>query len=419
MANNDPDSVLHPGLVPAGQALEIVLEGAGPGGTERVPVAEAAFRVLADDLASLRTQPPFDASAMDGYAVRHSDIAELPANLQIIGQSAAGHPFSSVVAPGQAVRIFTGAPVPDGADTVVIQENTEAKDDTVTVTSETGAGRNIRKAGLDFREGDILIPRGSQLLPHTLALAASMNHASLTVYRRPKVFVITTGDELVLPGNALRPGQIIASNSLALMAMARDAGADAMDLGIAPDTKEALSRIVDKAMAAGADLIVTSGGASVGDHDLVKPVLEELGFTFSFVKVAMRPGKPVIFAWRDVGGKRVRLLGLPGNPVSSLVASSLFVRPLIRVLGGHPAEAARPIPAVLGGPMPANDQRQDHVRATARRLENGTLEVAPFSVQDSSMLATLQKSDCLIVRPPFAPEAGAGDSVSVLLLRPI
>jgi molybdopterin molybdotransferase len=419
MANNDPDSILHPGLVPAEKALEIVLEGAGPGGTENVPVAEAAFRVLADDLASLRTQPPFDASAMDGYAVRHSDIAQLPARLEIIGQSAAGHPFSSVVSSGQAVRIFTGAPVPDGADTVVIQENTEAEGDIVTIISETAPGKNIRKAGLDFREGDILIRKGSQLVPHTLALAASMNHASLTVFRRPKVFVVTTGDELVLPGNALRPGQIIASNSLALMALAREAGADAMDLGIAPDTREALSRIIDKAIAAGADLIVTSGGASVGDHDLVKPVLDELGFTFSFVKVAMRPGKPVIFAWRETGGKRVRILGLPGNPVSSLVASNLFVRPLVRVLGGHPADAARPVPAVLGAPMPANDQRQDHVRATARRLDNGTLEVSPFGVQDSSMLATLQKSDCLIVRPPLAPQAQAGDAVSVILLRQI
>lgn len=411
--------VLHPGLVPAETAQSLVFEGAGPLGVEKVRLEEASGRVLAEDLSSKRTQPPFPASAMDGYAVRHSDIAATPVTLRVTGQSAAGRPFDGTVGPGECVRIFTGAPVPDGADTVVIQENTRQGDGTVEILTGAVKGRNIRAEGLDFRKGDVLIQAGTVLEPQFLALAASMNHALVPVWRRPRVAILATGDELVMPGNEPGPGQIIASNTFAVEAIARNAGADTHNTGIALDTKQDLRERISREIDAGADLIVTTGGASVGDHDLVRPVLEELGFRFVFVKLAIRPGKPLIHARAEIGGRLVRVLGLAGNPVSSIIASHIFVAPLIRRLCGHPPESLEPVAARLAEPIPGNDERQDYMRAIAERLPDGSLSARAFATQDSSMLATLARANCLIVRPVRAPAAEAGDSVPVILLSRI
>jgi len=409
--------ISHPGLVPAKKAIELVLAGAGPSGAETVALKAAHGRVLADDLISLRTQPPFPASAMDGYAVNHTGMIEAKHELEMIGEAAAGHPFEGSMERHQCVRIFTGSPVPDGADTIVIQENATQEGNRITVETPPDSGKFVRPAGLDFREGDVLLPKDTVIDPQRLALAASMNHARVPVYRHPVVAVLSTGDELVLPGEEAGPGQIIASNTFGVAAIAESAGANVFDLGIARDTIEHLTACFNNALEKGTDLIVTTGGASVGDHDLVKPVMESLGFEFIFTKVAMRPGKPVLFAERKTDGKTVRLLGLPGNPVSSLVCSHIFLKPLIRLLGGYPADTIKPIKARLTTFLPANDERQDHLRAIAERTEAGELTVNAFDRQDSSMLATLSNANCLLIRPVNAPAASEGETVDIILLR--
>jgi molybdopterin molybdotransferase len=398
-------------LLPIEDALARLLDGAEAKPNELVPLARAAGRVLGADIAALRTQPPFDASAMDGYAVCGEDVATLPATLEVIGVAAAGAGFTGVLGRGQAVRIFTGAPVPDGADTVVIQENTEATGSHVVVRDGSGGGRNIRRAGLDFREGDGLLRAGRVLDPAALALAASANHPRLPVVGRPVVAVLATGDELVLPGADLGPDQIVASNSFGVAAAARAAGAEALDLGIAADTATSIAGKVEEAISAGADVLVTIGGASVGDHDLVRGVLTDLGMDLAFWKIAMRPGKPLMFGRLNA----MRCLGLPGNPVASLVCAQVFLRPLLARLAGrdHTADLRE---AKLGAPMAANDVRQDYVRATVTQ-ENGGLVATPFPVQDSSMLKLFAEADALIVRPVEAPAAKAGDACRILMLQ--
>jgi molybdopterin molybdotransferase len=416
----DPDpNILNHGLVPAPKALNLVLEGATAGKTETVELGKAIGRVLAEDLKAKRTQPPFAASAMDGYAVRHIDLIGTTTELTIVGEAAAGHPFKGNINPGECVRIFTGAPVPEGTDTIIIQENVSANGDKIKVLETAPLGKFVRLAGLDFQTGQILLTKGGVLDPQSLSLAASMDHPVLPVFAKPKVAIIATGDELVLPGQYTRDGQIIASNTFGIASIAESAGANVDNLGIALDTIEALKEKVASALQNGADLIVTSGGASVGDHDLVKPVMESFGFVFSFVKIAMRPGKPVIFGKADICGKTRRFLGLAGNPVSSLVSSHIFLRPLVRLLGGYSAQTVQPITAIFDCDLPANDEREDYMRGTARRGKEGTLLVAPFPKQDSSMLATLSKADCLIIRPINAPAARAGDQTQVIMLRDV
>ncbi len=405
------------GLVPADKAWAIITAGAGPLDVERIALADTAARVLGEDLAALRTQPPFDASAMDGYAVRQADLADLPASLAVIGTSAAGHPFNGPLGPGQAVRIFTGAQVPAGADTIVIQENTTTDVDSVTVLEPATPGRYIRRAGLDFAEGEVLLEKGRLLDAQSVALAASMNHATVPVFRKPAVAIIATGDELVAPGGELAAGQIIASNSYGLGAIARAAGAHVMDLGIVADTRQALGEAARRALDDGADLIVTIGGASVGDHDLVAPAMRELGFEFAFAKIAMRPGKPLLYATHEHSGRTVRLVGLAGNPVSSLVSAQVFVRPLINLLAGRPAHAVEPIGGRLGRDLPANDERAEYMRATAIRSKDGTIIATPFENQDSSMLANLTRADCLVIRPVAAPAAREGEPCELVPLR--
>ncbi|MDX8460098.1 molybdopterin molybdotransferase MoeA [Mesorhizobium humile] len=399
-------------LVPVAEALERLLDGAAPLPGESIPLAEAAGRVLAEPVVALRTQPPFNASAMDGYAVRFADVASAPAELEVMGMAPAGRGFSGTVGKGQAVRIFTGAPLPEGADTIVIQENVrDLGNRRIEVTEPTAEGRNVRRRGLDFGQGDVLLEKGRVLDAAALSLAASANHPALSVVRRPLVAIIATGDELLPPGSTLGPDQIISSNAYGVAAAAQSVEARALDLGIAADRKEAIAALVRKAVEAKADVIVTLGGASAGDHDLIHDVLTGEGMKLDFWKIAMRPGKPLMFG--RLGN--VRCIGLPGNPVASIVCSQLFLKPLLARLGGrdHRQDVRT---ARLGAAMQANDLRQDYVRAVVRE-DAGTLVATPFGIQDSSMLRMLADANGLIVRQPFAPAAEAGAECSVLMLR--
>ena len=376
-----------------------------------MPLDRAAGRTLAEDVAALRTQPPFAGSAMDGYAVRSADVASVPATLDVIGSSAAGAGFAGEVGRGQAVRIFTGAPLPRGADAVVLQEDTDTGADRVEVRASVAAARHVRAAGLDFRAGDRLLQAGQRLDARRLALAAAMGHPRLPVRRRPRVAILATGDELVRPGEETGPDQIVASNGYALAAIAERAGGEAVDLGIARDTHPDLAGKIAAARAAEADLLVTLGGASVGEHDLVQEALTRAGMDLGFWKVALRPGKPLMHG--RLG--RTLLLGLPGNPVSSIVCGIVFAVPAIRALLGDPAAGDDPTEAgVLGIDVPANDVRQDYMRAALSRGPAGEAVVAPQSRQDSSMLAVMAGSEALLVRPPHAPAARAGDPCRII-----
>ena len=400
------------GLLPVEEALSRLLEGARPGPSEMVPLAEAAGRVLAEPVKALRTHPPFPGSAMDGYAVQARDVAHVPAQLRIIGVAAAGKQFSGSVGQGEAVRILTGAPLPAGADTIAIQENVrKLENNRIEVLETVAAGRHIRRRGLDFEEGQDLLAKGHVLDPAALSLAASANHPSLPMVKKPLVAIIATGDELMPPGSVLGPDQIIASNIYGVTAIAMTAGARVLDLGIAPDRSEAISAKVQHALDAKADVIVTLGGASVGDHDLVQGALTSLGMTLGFWKIAMRPGKPLMFG--RLGN--TRCIGLPGNPVASLVCSHLFLKPLLARLGGYSYEQPF-VESILGAPMTANGRRQDYVRASLERRDGGFV-ATPFDIQDSSMLQIMAKAGGLIVREPHAPEAKVGDPCRVLLIR--
>jgi len=400
-------------MLSVADALTLVLAAAEPVlPAEAVPLAAASGRTLAAPLMALRTQPPFPASAMDGYALRGADATVPGATLTVIGTAAAGHAFGGRIGPGEAVRIFTGAPVPDGADTVVMQEDTQEADGRVRLTVAAASGRHVRAAGLDFTQGETLLPPGTRLGPRQLALAAAMGHARLPVRRRPVVGVLATGDELVRPGETARADQIVASNVYAVAAIAEAAGGEARDLGIASDDFAALERAIDAAEAQGVDVLVTVGGASVGDHDLVQSALARRGMQLGFWRIAMRPGKPLIFG--RLGA--MRILGLPGNPVSSIVCATLFLTPLVRALQGDPRAGDDPtVGAVLGADVPANDGRQDYVRARLVPSPDGP-RVVPSGRQDSSMLRTLAEADCLLVREPNAPAAVAGSPCRILPL---
>ncbi len=399
-------------LLPVADALARILEGAKPLGAETVPIAQAAGRVLAQDLPALRTQPPADLSAMDGYAVRGEDAAHAPTRLRVIGEVAAGRPFDRVATSGEAVRIFTGGVLPKGADTVVIQELTTRDGDWIEIAKPTARGRNVRRRGLDFEEGQVLLFRGRRLTARDVALAGALNYAQLPVFRRPKLAIISTGDELVAPGNALRPGQIVSSNGLALAALTAGEGAEVNDLGIARDTLHDTLAAVGRAREWGADVLVTSGGVSVGDYDLVHPALAAEGLVLSFWKVAVRPGKPLLFG--QLGAMRV--IGVPGNPVSAFGCGFLFILPLLRALSGRTDVALKPEAALLGCDLPANDEREEYMRATLEHGSDGQWVATPFPVQDSSMIVPLAKADCLIVRPPHAPPAKAGERCRILKL---
>ncbi|WFU20903.1 molybdopterin molybdotransferase MoeA [Bradyrhizobium sp. CB1717] len=399
-------------LMPVSDALAAVLAGAEPLPEETVSLAQAFHRVLARDIAARRTQPPEAMSAMDGYAVRAADAATIDSQLTVIGEVAAGRPFAGLVGAGEAVRIFTGGVVPAGADAIVIQEDTAADGKRITIKEAAIPGRHIRRAGIDFAEGDVLLRKGTRLTERDLALAAGMNHPHLPVQRRPKVAILATGDELVMPGATPGPGQIVYSNGYALHALARQEGADTVDLGVAADTLEATTAGIRRARESGADILITTGGASVGDHDLVQQALKAEGIAMSFWKIAMRPGKPMMHGRLDA----MRVIGLPGNPVSSYVCAFLFMVPLIRALSGRTVIHHRRERAVLGRDLNANDQREDYLRTRLERRDDGTLIALPVNHQDSSLLANLAAAQALLVRAPFAPKAEAGTQCEVLLL---
>jgi molybdopterin molybdotransferase len=413
-------------LLSVEDALARVLDGVEATEPETVAVEAAHGRVLAAPLAALLTQPPFPASAMDGYAVRAADVARLPATLTVTGTAAAGHPYAGRIGPGEAVRIFTGAPVPDGADALVIQENAVRDGDTVVVREGAVEAEHIRRTAMDFRTGDTLLAAGRRLGPRELSLAAAMGHGSLTVRRPPRVAVLATGDELVPPGVQPGAGQFVASNHLCIAGIAQTAGAEVRQLGIARDTREDLARhialvtdmVTDTATdmangADGADVLVTIGGASVGDHDLVAPVLAERGGALAFWKIDMRPGKPLMYG--RLGA--TRMLGLPGNPASATVCARLFLVPLIWSLLGRPIDACvRPIAARLAAPLGANGTRQHYMRAASVPGAEGVLEVAALPDQHSSLITPLAEADCLLIRPPHAPALAAGGMVPVLRL---
>jgi molybdopterin molybdotransferase len=399
-------------LLSVAEALERVLAQAAALPAEEVPLAEAFGRVLAADLKALRTQPPADVSAMDGYAVRSADVANVPAQLTVIGEVAAGRPFARALGPGEAARIFTGGVMPAGADTVVIQEHAKRDGDRVEVEKPAAKGRHIRVEGLDFKAGETLLPAGRRLTARDLALAAAMNHPRVRVHRRPKLAVFATGDELVPPGTEPAPGQIVSSNTVALAALARAEGAQVEDLGIVADRLDATVAAVRRARDRGVDILLTSGGASVGDYDLVQKAFTAEGMALSFWKLALRPGRPLMHGRLGT----IHVLGVPGNPVSAFVCALLFLVPLIRRLSGHSDLAPRTESALLGCDLPENDERADYLRATLEHSAGGEV-VTAFPIQDSSMMAPLAEADCLLVREPFASPAKAGSRCTIIKLE--
>ena len=399
-------------LMPVADALAAVLAGAEALPEEMVALDAAHHRVLARDVAALRTQPPQAMSAMDGYAVRATDASHVAARLKVIGEVAAGRPFETALRAGEAVRIFTGGVIPQGADAVIIQEDTVRDGDSIDITEAAVAGRHIRPAGVDFREGDMLLRAGRRLTDRDLSLAAGMNYPQLAVRRRPKVAVLATGDELVMPGSTPGPGQIVYSNGYALRALARAEGAETVDFGIAADTVDATTDGIRRARDSGADILITTGGASVGDHDLVKQSLEAEGVAIAFWRIAMRPGKPMMHG--RLGAMRV--IGLPGNPVSSYVCGFLFMAPLIRALSGRSDVHHATEVAVLGRDLAANDVREDYLRARLEERADGALIATPVNHQDSSLLGNLAAARALVIRSPFAPAAKAGSPCVILRL---
>ncbi|HTS91824.1 MAG TPA: gephyrin-like molybdotransferase Glp [Stellaceae bacterium] len=397
-------------MISVEEARKRLLRPLKPLAAEQVGLAEAFGRVLAENVTARRTQPPAALSAMDGYAVRTADVARVPVRLKVVGAVPAGNSYDKPVRPGEAVRIFTGAPLPEGTDAIVIQEDTEREGDIVVVKEGAPGGRYVRPAGLDFVAGSVGIVAGRRLTARDIGLAAAMDRPWLMVRRRPRVAILATGDEIVMPGDPIGPNQIVSSNSIALGAFVRACGGIPLQLGIAADRPEALRQAAEGAR--GADLLVTTGGASVGEHDLVKDALGAAGLELDFWKIAMRPGKPLMVGrYRDAA-----MVGLPGNPVSTLVCALIFLKPAIEHLSGLDPSAEPPATARLARPLPENDRREDYLRATLARGADGDLEATPFEKQDSSMISLLARSDCLVVRPPLAPAAAKGERVTIIPL---
>lgn len=396
-------------MISVDEARARILEKLQSTGVETVSLAQGWNRVLAASVHARLTQPPADVSAMDGYALRAIE-AKAGTRLRIVGTAPAGHPFEGVVAPGEAVRLFTGSYMPAGADAVLLQEDAEAADGFVTANETAVSGRHIRRAGQDFTAGDVLIPQGRRLTARDIGLAAAGNHPWLAVYRRPRIAILATGDEISLPGDEIGPGGIVSSNAHALAAFIRAAGGEPIVLPIARDDLAAIAAGADAAL--GADLLLTTGGASVGDHDLVRQGLASRGLVLDFWKIAMRPGKPLMFGWMG----DMPVLGLPGNPVSAFVCALLFLRPAIECMIGLSGNAPATEPARLAEAMKSNDQREDYVRATLSRDVDGWV-ARPYSTQDSGMLRNLAGADALIRRPAYQGALAKGARVEIIRLE--
>jgi len=396
-------------LLPVAEALRLIVEDLAPVAAETIKLDEALGRVLRADAVAQVSHPPADVSAMDGYAVHFDDIKNSPQTLRVTGESAAGHPYRNAVGAGEAVRIFTGAFVPRGADTIVIQENTAAAGESVTINELPRKGQHIRPAGQDFRAADAVIKAPKHLTSRDIGLLAAMNLPRVSVSRRPVVGVLSTGDEIVLPGDPIAEGQIVSANGPGLCAFVTAHGGEALHLGVVKDDPKALLRIAEQIRHL--DLLVTSGGVSVGDHDVVKAALSSAGFKATFHKIAMRPGKPLLYGRLH----NLPVLGLPGNPVSAMVCAVLFLGPALAKLQGLAGDAPRLMPAQLGADLKANDSRADYIRASLSH-ERGVSIATPFPVQDSGMISALARADALIVREPQAPAASAGEPISILPL---
>jgi molybdopterin molybdotransferase len=396
-------------MISVEEARQRIFDALRPTPAEVVALADAWSRVSAEAVRARLTQPPADVSAMDGYALQAAN-GLLGARLRVIGSAPAGHPFDGAVGSGEAVRLFTGSVVPAGADAILLQEDATRDGDIVQVNEAVVAGRHIRRAGQDFAAGDVVIPPGRRITARDVGLAAAANHPWVTAHRRPLVAILATGDEIAMPGEPIPPGGIVSSNSHALAALVRAAGGAPMVLPVARDDSAAISAVADSLV--GVDMLVTTGGASVGDHDLVIASLQARGMTLDFWQIAMRPGKPLLFG--QLGATPV--LGLPGNPVSAMVCAILFLVPALSLLSGLPAAPPPVTTALLGSAVKANDKRADHLRASISTDETGRLVVLPFAVQDSAMLRRLALADALILRPALAPALEAGAEVSIIRL---
>jgi molybdopterin molybdotransferase len=396
-------------MISVGDARSRILAALAPTPAEIVALAEAWNRVTAAPVVARLTQPPADVSAMDGYALRAAD-GTLGATLAVIGSAPAGHPFAGEVGPGQTVRLFTGSVVPAGADAILLQEDATRDGDLVTIKEAVTAKRHIRRAGQDFAAGDAVLPASRRLTARDVGLAAAANHPWISVHRRPRIAILATGDEIAMPGEPIPTGGIVSSNSHALAALVRASGGDPVVLPIARDDRATIAATADAI--GGMDMLVTTGGASVGDHDLVIESLRQRGMTLDFWQIAMRPGKPLLYG--RLGGTPV--LGLPGNPVSAMVCAVLFLIPAISRLCGLPGDPPATEPARLGAKLAANDHRADHLRATLAPGPDGAAVVTPFPVQDSAMLQRLARADALILRAPHAPALAEGAEVRVIRL---
>ena len=395
------------------EARRRVLDGLRPLPAEVVPLPDAWGRVAAAPLHARLDNPPRDISAMDGYAVRSADAVR-DAQLRLIGEAPAGHPFDGRIGPGDCVRLFTGSVMPDGADCVLIQENAVRRERSVMVSAPVAAGRHIRRRGQDFTAGDVVVAAGRRLGARDIGVAAAGNHAWVSVHRRPRIALLATGDELALPGDPIPAGGVVNSNTPMLAAMIRAGGGEPVLLPLVRDDADAIARAIDGL--AGIDMLVTVGGASVGDYDLVQAGLAARGLTVDFWKIAMRPGKPLMHGHVGQGGTRVPVLGLPGNPVSALVCSLLFLMPALLVLSGEPAAAPELERAILGADLAENDGRADHLRASLVPGPDGGFVATPFPRQDSGMLRRLAACEALVVRAPHAPACAAGEPVEILRL---
>ena len=396
-------------MISVDEARERILAGLAPTASEIIPLAAAWGRVSAASVTARLTQPPQDVSAMDGYALKASD-GPRGAVLDVVGNAPAGHPWHGSLATGQALRLFTGSFVPTGADSILLQEDATRTGARVTVNETAVLGRHIRRAGQDFAYGDVLVPAGKRLTARDIGLIAAGNHPWVSVHRAPRVAILATGDEIALPGEPIPPGGIVSSNSHALAALVRAAGGEAVVLPIAADDRAAIAAAADGAKTC--DILVTTGGASVGEHDLIQEALGARGLVVDFWKIAMRPGKPLIHG--RLG--EIPLLGLPGNPVSSLIPAILVLLPALRVLSGLPGAPPPVSHAILGADLPANDHRADHLRARLSHDSAGNAVATAFTRQDSAMLRLLAESDALILRPPHAPPAKSGEILPIIRL---